>query len=69
MSHVSQPRFLVMSLLGKKYPKTQEEFDMTFHLDKLTDPKLVFEAEKAGKRMYVPIPVTWERELSKGQGP
>lgn len=39
---------------------------MTFHLDKLTDPKLVFEAEKAGKRMYVPIPVTWERELSKG---
>lgn len=25
---------------------------------------LKFEPERAGKRMQVPIPVTWERELS-----
>ncbi|CAK58727.1 unnamed protein product (macronuclear) [Paramecium tetraurelia] len=61
-SHVKEPRSLVMSILGVKYPKTLEEFEKEFKEEK----KLQFEPERAGKRMSIPIPVTWDRELSKG---
>ncbi|CAD8112302.1 unnamed protein product [Paramecium primaurelia] len=61
-SHVKEPRSLVMSILGVKYPKTQEEFQKEFK----GEEKLQFEPEKAGQRMQIPIPITWDRELSKG---
>ncbi|CAD8188485.1 unnamed protein product [Paramecium pentaurelia] len=61
-SHVKEPRSLVMSILGAKYPKTQEEFEKEFK----GEVKLKFDPEKAGQRMQIPIPITWDRELSKG---
>ncbi|CAK79603.1 unnamed protein product (macronuclear) [Paramecium tetraurelia] len=62
LSHVKEPRSLVMSILGAKYPKTLEEFEKEFKGER----KMKFEPEKAGTRMQIPIPITWDRELSKG---
>jgi hypothetical protein len=60
-SHVKEPRSLVLSILGGKYPKTEEEFNKEFK----NEPNMKFEVEKAGQRMSIPIPITWDRELSK----
>lgn len=62
MSHISEPKKMVMAVLGYKYPKTEQEYKAIFN----NDPQ--FEADRAGKRMQIPIPVTWDRELSKGNG-
>ena len=52
-----------MSILGKKYPASEEEFKTT-RLDG------VWDAEKAGKRMQLKTAFTWETELStKGNVP
>jgi hypothetical protein len=55
--HISKPVENVMCLLGKKYPATFEEFMQS----KLPG---IFDSEKAGKRMKLPVPETWETQLS-----
>ncbi|RNF08543.1 telomerase-associated protein [Trypanosoma rangeli] len=59
--HISQPAYAVCCLLGKRYPDTEEEFRER-GLDeggtRAFDPKL------RGRRMRLPIPITWERQLS-----
>ena len=55
--HISQPNDSVMALLGKKYPATFEEF-MQLRLPG------VFDSTKANKRMKLPIPETWETQIS-----
>jgi telomerase protein component 1 len=56
--HINQPHLQVMCLLGKKYPLTEREFNVTGLLGK-------FELEKAGTRMKLPTPETWETLLSE----
>ncbi|RNA40619.1 telomerase component 1-like, partial [Brachionus plicatilis] len=55
--HISSPVDNVMCLLGKKYPMTFEEFM------KLRLPG-IFDSERAGKRMKLEIPETWETQIS-----
>ena len=55
--HISKPVENVMSLLGKKYPESYEEFMQS----KLPGE---FESDRAGKRMKLPIPETWEKQIS-----
>lgn len=62
--HVTHPKELVMSIMGKKYPNTEELFNTTFKQED-GNQILKFVKDNAGKRMNVPIPVTWDRELSK----
>ena len=56
--HIGEPKSAVMSILGKKYPRTAEEFEKSGLAGR-------FEARMAGKRMRLPIPKTWETELSE----
>jgi telomerase protein component 1 len=46
-----------MCILGKKYPKTPEDFARSGLPGN-------FERERAGKRMKLPVPETWETLLS-----
>ncbi|KAK5582092.1 hypothetical protein RB653_003675 [Dictyostelium firmibasis] len=55
--HISSPTYNIMSILGKKYPQSYEEFIK----NKLPGQ---FEPERAGKRMRLPIPETWETMVS-----
>jgi len=55
--HISKPVKAVMSLLGKKYPSNFEDFIQS----KLEGE---YDADKAGKRMKLPIPETWETQVS-----
>ena len=55
--HISKPVDHVMCLLGKTYPKSNEEFI----LSNLTGE---WDCEKAGKRIKVPTPETWETQIS-----
>ncbi|CAF0783335.1 unnamed protein product, partial [Didymodactylos carnosus] len=55
--HISEPVEHVMSLLGKRYPETSEKF----YLSRLPG---VFDGERAGKRMKLPTPETWETQIS-----
>lgn len=55
--HISNPVEHVMSLIGKKYPNTFEEFIQS----KLPG---MFDSEKAGKRMKLETPETWETQIS-----
>jgi len=55
--HISEPIEHIMCILGKKYPINETEFMKS----KLTGS---FNSEKAGKRMKLPIPETWETLLS-----
>ncbi|PVD30085.1 hypothetical protein C0Q70_09346 [Pomacea canaliculata] len=55
--HIVEPPEHVMCLVGKKYPKTPEEF----YCSRLPG---VWEEERAGKRMKLPIPETWETQVS-----
>ncbi|VDM16938.1 unnamed protein product [Hydatigera taeniaeformis] len=56
--HISQPVYAVMSLLGKTYPMTISDF-IESGLSGDWDPYI------AGTRMRLPVPYTWETELSK----
>ncbi|XP_047145181.1 telomerase protein component 1 isoform X1 [Hydra vulgaris] len=55
--HISEPVYHVMALLGKKYPSDLE----SFYKSKLPG---TWVQEQAGKRMKLPIPETWETQLS-----
>jgi telomerase protein component 1 len=55
--HIFKPVDNVMCLLGKKYPLTFEEFIQS----KLPG---VFNSDRAGKRMKLPTPETWETQIS-----
>ena len=55
--HISEPIYNTMCLLGKKYPATDSEFRAL----KLQGE---FDSTKAGKRMKLPTPETWETLLS-----
>ena len=56
--HIKDPAYEVMSILGKNYPKTEEEFGRS-RLDG------VWSKEESGKRMRLKTAYTWETELSK----
>lgn len=55
--HISKPADLVMGILGHKYPVNEEEF-------KKSGLSGAFDASRAGKRMRLHIPETWETQLS-----
>ncbi|KAL4232139.1 hypothetical protein ACF0H5_009714 [Mactra antiquata] len=55
--HIVEPVEHVMCLIGKKYPSTLEEF----YRSRLPG---TFEEERAGKRMKLPVPETWETQVS-----
>ncbi|XP_075239383.1 telomerase protein component 1-like [Convolutriloba macropyga] len=57
MTHITKPVNYIMSILGKKYPETPEEFSKL----QMTG---VFDSDKAGKRMRLAIPETWETQVS-----
>jgi len=56
--HMSQPPFAVMALLGKRYPRSMEEFRAA-GLPGNFDPNL------ASTRIKLPVPETWETMLSE----
>lgn len=58
--HIKKPEILVASVLGKKYPESVDGF-----LANGFGPAGKYEAEKAGKRMKVPTPYTWETTLAQ----
>ena len=55
--HIAKPVEHVMALIGKKYPMTFEEFIQT----KLPG---IFDSDRAGKRMKLATPETWETQIS-----
>ncbi len=55
--HLSKPVYNVMCLLGKKYPVAESDF-------RLSGLSGQFEIERAGRRMKLPTPETWETLLS-----
>lgn len=55
--HIDAPVFHVMCLLGKKYPANETDF-------RRSGLPGVFEPAKAGTRMKLPVPETWETLLS-----
>ncbi|XP_021378535.1 telomerase protein component 1-like [Mizuhopecten yessoensis] len=55
--HITEPVEHVMCLIGKRYPDNME----TFYQSRLPG---TFEEERAGKRMKLPIPETWETQVS-----
>jgi len=55
--HVSHPAEPVMCILGKRYPMDEEKF-----LKSGLNGE--FQKERAGKRMKLPTPETWETQLS-----
>eukprot|EP01117_Protostelium_nocturnum_P009162 TRINITY_DN3280_c0_g1_i1.p1 TRINITY_DN3280_c0_g1~~TRINITY_DN3280_c0_g1_i1.p1 ORF type:complete len:645 (+),score=292.71 TRINITY_DN3280_c0_g1_i1:178-2112(+) len=57
MVHISEPVEAVMGILGKKYPLNEEEFQKSGLLGN-------FDASRSGKRMKLPVPETWETQLS-----
>jgi hypothetical protein len=44
--HITEPKLVVMSVMGKKYPATPEAFHQ-----QIKDEKIDFNPEQAGKRM------------------
>ncbi|GFO40942.1 telomerase protein component 1, partial [Plakobranchus ocellatus] len=55
--HIKEPVQYVMSIIGKKYPLTSEEF----YQKRLPG---IFDETKAGKRMKLAVPETWETQVS-----
>ena len=55
--HISEPVEHVMCLVGKKYPEDAE----AFRKSRLPG---IWDQEKAGKRMKLPVPETWETQIS-----
>lgn len=60
LCHIKEPKLLVDSILGRKYPKTPEAF-----VESGYGPAEKFDPELAGTRLKVNTPYTWETELSK----
>ena len=58
--HIKEPKLLVDSILGRKYPTTPEAF-----VESGYGPAEKFDPELAGIRLKVNTPYTWETELSK----
>jgi telomerase protein component 1 len=56
--HISEPRDLVMKMLGMKYPRTNDEFIQS-------GLKGEWDSERAGRRMKLATPYTWESVLSR----
>uniref|UniRef100_UPI0037E81F20 telomerase protein component 1 n=1 Tax=Semicossyphus pulcher TaxID=241346 RepID=UPI0037E81F20 len=56
--HIKEPAEHVMAILGKKYPTDRKTFDRS-------GIKGVWDRERAGKRMKLKEPETWERLLSQ----
>ncbi|CAH8517975.1 unnamed protein product [Heterobilharzia americana] len=55
--HISRPKYNVMCILGKTYPVDSTDFiRMGLEGD--------WDESRAGKRMRLPVPLTWETELS-----
>ena len=64
-THMKSPQFVIRSVLGKRYPETEDAFHEAF---KGEDVK--FDPTLAKKRMKIETPKTWETELSsKGNKP
>ncbi|RNF27382.1 putative telomerase-associated protein [Trypanosoma conorhini] len=59
--HISQPAYAVCCLLGKRYPDTEKEFRER-GLDE--GGTRAFDPQLRGRRMRLPTPVTWERQVS-----
>ncbi|XP_030829174.1 telomerase protein component 1 [Strongylocentrotus purpuratus] len=55
--HIKEPVDSVMCLLGKRYPEDME----TFYASRLSG---TWDTERAGKRMKLPTPETWETQVS-----
>jgi len=55
--HISEPVDHVMCILGKRYPSNEQDFQRS----KLTGK---FDPQRAGKRMKLPVPETWETLVS-----
>ena len=55
--HICDPPNIIMPILGKKYPSSQEEF----YRSKLPGH---WDEAQSGKRMKIPTPFTWETQLS-----
>eukprot|EP00092_Neocalanus_flemingeri_P080292 GFUD01100134.1.p1 GENE.GFUD01100134.1~~GFUD01100134.1.p1 ORF type:complete len:2596 (+),score=710.97 GFUD01100134.1:181-7968(+) len=55
--HINAPSEFVMAILGKKYPVNNDEFRLT-RLDG------VFDQNRAGKRMKLKTPETWETQIA-----
>ncbi|KAL4453468.1 hypothetical protein ABPG74_017675 [Tetrahymena malaccensis] len=60
LCHITQPKERVFKILGKKYPKTEEEYKSTFG-ESASAP---FALEQADQRMKIEVSTTWENELS-----
>ena len=54
--HISEPTHLVMGIVGKKYPLNKEEFRAA----RLPGQ---FDVKRAGKRMALTVPETWETQV------
>lgn len=55
--HIKEPAYHVMCILGRRYPSDLS----TFSKSRLPGP---WDAQRAGKRMKLAQPVTWERQIS-----
>ena len=55
--HISEPVLHIMSLVGKHYPETPEEF-------RTSGLPGTWDQDQAGKRMKLPTPETWETQIS-----
>ena len=55
--HLADPAHLVMGILGKKYPANKEEWRAA----RLPGQ---FELKRAGKRMALAVPETWETQVT-----
>lgn len=60
--HINDPPYIVCCILGKKYPTTTAEFNA---MGLGADGKHKFDFEKAGTRMALECPLTWERAVSE----
>ena len=59
--HLADPAHLVMGILGKKYPANKEEWRAA----RLPGQ---FELKRAGKRMALAVPETWETQVAGKEG-
>ena len=55
--HIKDPADIVLAILEKKYPEDKEKFRQS-RLDGMFDPS------RAGKRMKLKTPITWETQIS-----
>ncbi|ORC87568.1 putative telomerase-associated protein [Trypanosoma theileri] len=59
--HISRPAYIVCCLLGKRYPNSEEAFRQE-GLDE--GGTRTFDPTQCGRRMKLPVPETWETQLS-----